>query len=45
MFDVFDQDGSGSLDYKEFVDALKPDRSVRVESTYYQFNYSIEPIA
>jgi len=30
VFNVFDRDGSGSLDYKEFVDALKPDRQVGV---------------
>ena len=28
VFNVFDRDGSGSLDYQEFVDALKPERTV-----------------
>ena len=28
VFDIFDRDGSGELDYKEFVDALRPERQV-----------------
>ena len=31
VFDIFDRDGSGEIDYKEFIDALKPERHV---STY-----------
>lgn len=26
--DIFDQDGDGFIDYKEFVNALKPDGQV-----------------
>ncbi|CAH1789990.1 unnamed protein product, partial [Owenia fusiformis] len=26
VFDIFDQDNSGEIDYREFVDALKPER-------------------
>ena len=37
VFNVFDQDGSGSLDYKEFVDALKPDRQVGLDSRHVQY--------
>ena len=27
--DIFDRDGDGYIDYKEFVAALRPDREVR----------------
>lgn len=33
VFDIFDRDGSGSLDYREFVDALRPERQVQFELT------------
>ena len=29
MADIFDRDGDGFIDYKEFVAALRPDREVR----------------
>ncbi len=28
MFDIFDRNNSGEIDYREFVDALRPDRQV-----------------
>ena len=28
VFDIFDRDGSGEIDYREFVDALRPERQV-----------------
>ena len=34
VFDIFDRDGSGSLDYHEFVEALRPDRTVCISTIY-----------
>ena len=28
--DIFDRDGDGFIDYKEFVGALRPDREVKL---------------
>ena len=28
VFDIFDRDNSGEIDYREFVDALRPERQV-----------------
>ena len=35
VFDIFDRDRSGELDYKEFVDALRPERQVSVDILYH----------
>ena len=37
MFDIFDRDRSGELDYHEFVNALRPERQVGHPSTVTAF--------
>ena len=35
VFDIFDRNASGEIDYREFVDALRPERQVRFFSSLY----------
>ena len=39
--DIFDRDGDGFIDYKEFVGALKPDRLAEVAFTIHIFIFQI----